>query len=569
MKRCPKCRRDYYDDTLLYCLDDGSALLEGPASVDEPATAILHETAPASEAATKAQIHLTEPADGPPTAFVPAAKKFDKRLILAPVLLAVIIFVGFFGYRYVAQAKQIESVAVMPFVNASGNADVEYLSDGITESLINNLSQLSKLSVKARSSVFRYKGKDVEPQQVASDLKVQAVLNGRVNQHGDNLTISLDLVDGSTGNQIWGEQYSRKMGDLASLQSEIARDVSQKLRARLTGTEETQVAKNQTQNTEAYQLYLQGRYNWNKRTGPTTRKAIEFFQQAVEKDPNYAMAYIGLAESYMLDEDSLEAGERYPTARAAALKALEIDPTLGEPHAALAGIKAVYEHDWPAAEQEYKRAIELSPNYPTAYHWFAEFLSEQGRFDESLPLWNKALELDPFSLAIGTDYGLEYLAFSRRYDQAVDYLKKLIDMDPNYFRTHTYLAGVYEAMGRYDDAVNEREKRAVLEGVDPAEIAKGKRAILEALRSDGAKGYWSKALEFTQQGIKKGDKPSAASMSAIYAQLGERDEAFKWLETACVNKDSELPQIKVDPQWDNIRDDPRFAAIVKRLNLPE
>lgn len=227
----------------------------------------------------------------------------------------------------------IKSIAVMPFVNTTGNADLEYLSDGMTESLINNLSQLSTLSVKARSSVFRYKGKDVEPQQVASDLKVQAVLNGRVTQRGDNVTISLDLVDGTSGNQIWGEQYARTMGDLASLQAEIARDVSQKLRSRLTNTEEPRVVKNQTQNTEAYQLYLQGRYNWNKRTDPTTEKAIEYFQQAVEKDPNYAMAYVGLAESYSIANRPSD--ERASKVKAAALKALEIDPTLGEPHASL------------------------------------------------------------------------------------------------------------------------------------------------------------------------------------------------------------------------------------------
>jgi serine/threonine-protein kinase len=459
----------------------------------------------------------------------------------------------------------IKSIAVMPFVNTSGNADLEYLSDGITESLINNLSQLSTLSVKARSSVFRYKGKDVEPQQVASDLKVQAVLNGRVAQRGDNLTISLDLVDGATGNQIWGEQYSRKMGDLATLQGEIARDVSQKLRFRLTNAEETRIVKNQTQNTEAYQLYLQGRYNWNQRTDPATEKAIQYFQQAIDKDPNYAMAYVGLAESYSISD--LPSGERFLKVRAAALKALEIDPTLGEPHASLGGAKDLYEHDLAGAEREYKRAIELNPNYASAYHWYAEFLAEQGRFDESLTNWKKALELDPFSLAIGTDYALEYLFYHREYDQAINYLNKLIEMDPNYVRTHSYLTTVYETIGRYDDAINETEKRVALQGMKPEEIATGKRMLADALRAGGPKGYWSKLLEFAMQDMKKGEDVPALQFARVYAALGERDEAFKWLEKAFENKETDLAYMKVSPIWDNLRDDPRFADMLRRLGF--
>ena len=574
MKRCPECRRDYYDDSLLYCLDDGAALLEGPASGsgrEEPHTAILHDTSSPNEAATKAQIHTTNMPGFVPEALV-TRKRFPVKLaaLIAAVLL--VLAGGFFGIRYfTANARQINSLAVMPFVNGSGNPDLEYLSDGVTESLINNLSQLPNLSVKARSSVFRYKGKDVEPQQIANDLKVQAVLNGRVTQRGDNMTFSLDLVDGATGDQLWGEQYTRKAGDLAALQSDIARDVSQKLRTRLTGSEETKVVKNQTQNTEAYQLYLQGRYNWNKRTGPTTKKAIEFFQQATEKDPNYALAYVGLAESYLLSDSSIRSDlspdERYPKARAAALKAVELDPTLGEPHATLAGVKDTYERDLPGAEQEYRRAIELSPNYATAYHWYAEFFGEQGRCEESLPIWKKALELDPFSLAIGTDYGLEYLFYCGKHDEAVDYLKKLIDMDPNYHRAHSYLAFVYEEMGLYEDAINEREKKALLDGVDASEIAPVKREFLEAVRSDGAKGYWRKTLEVVQKEIKKGEKVSPAGLASIYTHLGEREEALKWLEKAYEEKETYLIWLKASPEWDPLRDDPLFKDLLRRLKL--
>ncbi len=566
MKRCPECRRDYYDDSLLYCLDDGTALLEGPASGNEPATAILHDTSAPSEAATKAQIHTTNMPGFVPEAAT-ARKAFPIKLVVLIAVVLLLIGGGFFGFRYfTANAKQINSIAVMPFVNASGNADIEYLSDGVTESLINNLSQLSNLSVKARSSVFRYKGKDVEPQQVASELKVQAVLNGRVTQRGDSLTISLDLVDGSTGDQIWGEQYTRKAGDLAALQSEIARDVSQKLRARLSGADQQRVVKNQTQNTEAYQLYLQGRYNWNKRTDATTKKAIEFFKQATEKDPNYAMAYVGLAESYILTDAPIE--EKAPDIVAATTRALDIDPTLGEPHTVLVALHDNYERDYALAEQEHRRAIELSPNYPTAYHWYAEFLMEQRRPDESLANWKKALELDPFSLAIGTDYALEYLANTRQYDQAIDYLNKLVGQDPNYVRTHSYLAVIYETVGRYEDAVNEREKAAVLRGEDPTKIAGGKKQILDALHSGGAKGFWSKALEFTLQGNK--DKPPALDLAVIYTRLGNKDDAFKWLDKAVDEKtDGDVQFVQVSPVWDPLRDDPRYTAILRKLRFIE
>jgi TolB-like protein len=391
MKRCPECRRDYTDETLNYCLDDGAALVDGPASIDESSTAILHSTAQPGEAATRAQIHVTDQTSVMPHAVeVPPRRKnlFTARSIIPVSIVVLAIVGGIIAYRYFAFAfgpSQINSIAVMPFVNAGGSAELEYLSDGIPESLMNHLSQLSGLTVKARSSVFRYKGKEPQPEQVASDLQVQAVLNGRVAQLGDGLVISLELVDGRSGNLIWGEQYSRKLGDLAALQSEIARDVSQKLRVRLTGAEETRVVKNQTQNAEAYQLYLQGRYYWNQRTGQTAQKAIDYFQRAVGKDPAYAMAYVGLAESYVISD--LPPEERYPKIKSAAMKALEIDPTLGEPHAALGSYYDTYARDFPLAEREFRKAIELNPNYVTAYHWMAEmFVEAIDRPDESLAL---------------------------------------------------------------------------------------------------------------------------------------------------------------------------------------
>ncbi len=484
------------------------------------------------------------------------------------------------GYWYFAgrPTKQIESIAVMPFVNESGNADTEYLSDGMTETLINSLSQLPRLSVKARSSVFHYKGKTVNPRTVGSELNVQAILNGRVVQRGDNLLLSLELVDAQTGNQIWGEQYNRKWTELVSLQSEIARDVSNKLRAKLSSTEQQQVAKSYTANPEAYRLYLKGRYHWNKREDKEFIKALEYFQQAIDKDPTYALAYVGLADSYLLgDYGNLSRWEKVSKAKAAAQKALEIDATLGEAHTTLANIKHWDDWNWEEAEKEYKLAIELSPNYATAHHWYAESLSAVGRFDESFAEYKRALELDPLSLAISTDLGLAYY-LSRQYDRAIEHLKKLRETDPNYVRTHFYLARVYEQKGMFEEAISEYEKGFILEGDNPNDVAKDIASLRSSFKVGGAKGYWQKILDRTIEGQERGDfdgkflflrvKQLPFDIARLYAHLGERYEAFRWLEKAYQERNGELAELKVAPEWDNLRSDSRFQDLLRRVGLP-
>ncbi|MEO7659451.1 MAG: hypothetical protein ABIV48_07540, partial [Pyrinomonadaceae bacterium] len=298
MKRCPECGRNYNDDSMMFCLDDGAELLFGPASMDEPATAILHESIPPGEAATRAQIHMTDQTAVLPTGTgepVSKTRGFDKRLIAAPLLAVLIAVGGYFGYRNVGpfRSTQINSIAVMPFVNESGNADVEYLSDGMTETLISSLSNIHNLSVKARSTVFYYKGKETSPKKIGEELKVQAVLLGRVSQRGDDLKLSLELVNTETQDVIWSEQYNRKQSDLVSLQSEIAKTVSDKLRLKLTTTEQERVSKTNTTSSEAQQLYLKGRFHWNKRNTADFQKAREYFQQAIAIDPNYALAHTG------------------------------------------------------------------------------------------------------------------------------------------------------------------------------------------------------------------------------------------------------------------------------------
>src|SRR5437870_341646 len=344
---------------------------------------------------------------------------------VAVLLLAAIAF-GYWFYDHRASSlAQIEAIAVLPFVNASGNAEVEYLSDGMTELLINSLSQLPHLSVKARSSVFRYKGKDIEPQQVGQELKVQAVLNGHVVQRGDQLTLGLELVDVRTGNQLWGKQYNRKVTDLVSLQSEIARDVSEKLRLRLTSTEQQRVTKRGTQNAEAYQAYLKGRYYWSKYPAPGYEKSREYFQQAIDLDPTYALAYGGLADYYGFASavGLLPPNENWPKAEAAANKALAIDDTRAETYNPLAAVKVYYYRDWPAAERDFRRGIELNPNYAEIHLHYAVCLVRFGRGEEALAEIQRAVELEPLGLGANADWG-RILFYMRQYDRAIAQLRK-------------------------------------------------------------------------------------------------------------------------------------------------
>lgn len=339
MKRCPKCNREY-DNTLSFCLDDGAELLYGPALNDDPSTAVLPGATPFADAATRVLRPANDHAALSPSGVDSiAGEGFDKRLLLAPLVLAVIVFGGFVGYRYFSLTREIESIAVMPFANESGNADVEYLSDGMTETLISSLSRLPNLNVKARSSVFRYKGKDTDPRTVAKELNVQAILSGRVTERGDQLTVSLELVDAETEYAIWSQQYTRKKTELVTLQSEIARDVSGKLKTKFPSSDNLRLTKSYTENSEAYQLYLLGRFHWNKRTKIDIHKSIDYFRQAVESDPNYALAYSGLADAYFIlqgYDKTVSPIESHAKAREYGMKALSLDDSLSEAHVSIA-----------------------------------------------------------------------------------------------------------------------------------------------------------------------------------------------------------------------------------------
>ncbi len=570
MKRCPECRRDYYDETLLYCLDDGTPLLEGPGSLpsgDEPRTAILGRTGESGESPTKIQPNSTAEITDPKVSR-PALSR--AKIVALGSLIVIAAMSGVLGYRYFSKpsSKQIESIAVMPFVNDGGSADVDYLSDGMTETLIASLSQLPNLSVKARSSVFRYKGKDTNPHTVGKELGVQAILNGHVVQRGDLLILSLELIDAVTENVIWSQLYNRKQSDLITLQTEIASDVSNKLRTKITGEQKEQLAKKYTDNPEAYKLYLQGRYYWNKRKRDELAKAVQYFEQAIVLDPNYALAYAGIADCYAVEASPVKGPEQDVKLRAAANKAIELDNTLGQPHAALAN---TYwdKHDWQTAEGEYRTAIELAPDYASAHQWYGEMLTRLGHHDEAIAEIRRARDLDPLSLVINSDM-IYILAMARRYDEGIEQARKTIEMDKSWTVAYWHLVEIYQFQGEYERSLDEEENAAENSDLPAEKLSEAKLEVAklrEAFRKSGAEGLWRLRLEFEKKryASKEG---SAKFIAEIYTYLGNKDEAFKWIATA-IDEHEETDLVKVWPSLDPLRDDPRYKDVLKRLNLPE
>ncbi len=614
MKRCPECRRDYSDDTLLYCLEDGNALVQGlvPAP-DGPATAILSEP-PASaggqfvgeptteilseppgsaggqfaESMTRPQIHTTDQtaifahgAEAEPQetlgglserqslsanrAAQPRGKVGSRQWQLAAVgIVALFVVGGFFAYKYLAPAKQIESIAVMPFVNESGNADVEYLSDGMTETLIKSLSELPNLNVKPRSSVFRYKGKDTDLKTIGRELNVEAILNGIVIQRGEQLTLSLELIDIQNDKVLWTESYARKQSDLVSLQSEIAKNVSTKLKSKLSGADEAKVTKTSTVNPEAYQAYLKGRYYWNRRTAENLKKAIEQFKAATDRDPNYALAYAGLADCYVVLNQyaGTPLTETIPQAKAYAERAISIDGQLAEPHTSL-GVVNEQLWQWSEAEPEFKRAIELNPNYATAFHWYAAFLRNTGRTNEAVPLIMRAQEIDPLSSAINSEVAVIYLV-QNNYQAAIETCLKIIELDPAFSNAYQYLGLSYFKVGRNAEALIALEKAVELSKRDGEKLRYlGYGFAIEGKRVQA----YAILKELEEKYVKK--EANGRDVASVYAGLGEKDNAFEWLEKDFQTKAGEFLPMTWEIPFESLRDDPRYKDLLKRMGLPE
>jgi eukaryotic-like serine/threonine-protein kinase len=532
-----------------------SKKMEGFAGADRVGQTENQKTLTAASEA----VEKTYPSQTASDAEIVGTTKSRKLIyIVLPILFLTTIGLLYWFMLRSDAAKPIESIAVLPFANESGNADNDYLSDGITESLINSLSQIPKLNVKARSSVFRYKGSERNARAVGSELNVEAILSGRVTQRGDQLTLSLELIDVNTENVIWSERYNRKQTDLVALQSEIARDVSQKLKTKLTGAEERKLAKNYTQNPDAYQLYLQGRYFWNKQTNKEVEKSLEYFQKAIALDPNYALAYAGIADALSLNVVGATR-ERMAKAYEAALKAVSLDPELAEAHTALGRILAAYDYNFAGAEREMRRAVELNPNYATAHHFLGDLLSVLGRHAEAEVEFRRALELEPLSVPINSIYGSALIS-ARRYDEGIAQLKKTLEMDPNFASAHTRLSIAYHALGRYDESIEERAKFLELNG-DSQTAA--------ATRESLTKGGWRGFLLF----MTGEDRPSNLSfyLQAVFlTALGEKNKAFAALGKSYENREISLMQgLKVDPRLDPLRDDTRYYELLRKVGFPQ
>ncbi len=489
---------------------------------------------------------------------------------LAFVSVIALVAVGVFYVGSGSTRTRISSLAVLPFANASGDPNTEYLSDGITEGIIDRLSGLPNVKVISRASAFRYKKREIEPQKVGRELGVEALVTGRVVQRGDDLSVSAELVDAREDKQLWGEQYSRKVADTASVQQEIATAISGNLRLRLTSEDKTRLAKSSATSPEAYQLYLKGRYLANQTTAEELKKSVEFFQQAIDKDPGYAMAYVGLADSYNFlggGLNYLRPSETLPKAKAAAQKALELDDTLGEAHAALAYTEWFYDWDWPSAEREFRRAIEFNPNSAISHHRYSECLLTRRLFDEAIYELKRAQELDPVSSGGFGGLGHAYLIM-RRYDESISYFQKALDLYPNAAFIRAQLAWSYAAKSMYPQALAEYDKIAepdksvatenqlVADGLGWVYAVSGRRA--DALKI--AKGF--------------GDLSSHAyvdfyQLATIYAGLGEKDEAFRLLEKGYEERSAGMPYLAVDPFWDGMHSDRRYADLLRRMGLPQ
>ena len=503
-------------------------------------------------------------------------KRHKKGLAIALPVVLLLLAAALYPFRVsrrpTAANKALDSVAVLPFTNVGGDPDTEYLSDGITESLINSLSRVSQLRVVPRSTVFRYKGQDSAPEKVARDLNVSAVVTGSVQRRGEVFVVDAELIDVGRQSQLWGDQYSRKLVDILAIQDDISKAIAEHLRIELTGEGRQQLAKHDTENPEAYQLYLRGRYYWNKRTAADVKKGLAYFQQAIDKDPGYALAYAGVADSYAAGNGAfldLSPQEARPRAKAAAMKALGLDNSLAEAHTTLADCLFFYDWDFPKAEEEYRRAIAANPNYPTAHSWYSQYLQAMGRGDEAVAEAKRAEELDPLSLGNSREVG-NALYYSRKYDQAVEQLKKTLLLDPTFIEPHTILAENYQAKRMYREAVSEWQKVFANIGDAPhATSFAGDARFATAAGEVYTKSGYQAFLQEWLRDVLQNHPDDSFDLAQLYAALGRNDEAMNSLEKAYAVRHFGLLFLRVDPAFDSLRSDPRYAELVRKIGFPQ
>lgn len=540
MKRCPTCQRTYSDEALNFCREDGAPLMQdysSPLAAQAPSNNLDQNR---SDAVSTILLRSDDLLGGAlaSSALAPPSRRRSSR-------------------------KVIDSLAVLPLVNAGDDPETEYLSDGITESLINKLARMPKLRVMARSTVFHYKGREIDPRLVGQDLGVRAVLTGRVIHQGDRLFIAAELVNTMDGAHIWGEQYNRPFSDIFEMQEEIAREITDKLRLKLTRNEKKTLSKRNTKNPAAYQLYLKGRYHWNKRTGEGLREGLKFFQQAIELDPDYASAYAGMSDSYTLlvVREELSPEEGFAKAKAAAEMALKIDDALGKAHASMAHV-LLHQWEWEGAEREFNRSFELNSSYPSGHHWYSEYLIATGRLDEAVSEAKQAHELDPLSRIINVNIA-DVLYYARRYDESIKQSRKTIEMDNTFWIAHIVLAKAFLEKGFYDEAIAELHKAA--------KLSEGSTEVMSLHGYAYAVSGNRERAQEVLDGLSKQSERRPVSpfhFARIFAGLNEPDMAFHHLDQAFERLAVPLYTFKVDPRFDNLRSDPRRIDLLRRMNLP-
>ncbi|MBK9214180.1 MAG: tetratricopeptide repeat protein [Chloracidobacterium sp.] len=519
MKRCPECRKDYVDDTLLYCLDDGTSLVQGTVT-DEPATAILSR------------------------AFDPLLEKQTAVFDSAE-----------------SRKRATNSIAVLPFTNVSADADNEYFCDGLSEELLNALARIEDLKVAARTSTFLFKGKDIRLSEIADALNVSKVVEGSVRRAGDRLRINVQLVNAADGYQLWSERYDRDMKDIFDIQDEIAVAVVDALKIKLLGDEKTSMLKHHTQSPEAYEYYLRGLSHFNKWTPTDFEKAVGNFERAIAIDPEYASAFAAMADAYTeLLFFSFSSGDARQKARKAADKALALDASLSEAHNSLALIKMYFDWDYPAAEAEFKRAIALNPGNASVHMWYGWFLALMGRFDESLVQSRRGHELDPLSPPNNNAIGVS-LHWAGQTERAIAQFLDVLEMNPKYPVSQSFLAEAYVQAGDLNSAMETIEETKP-EAMDPQALAVAGYVYARAGKREKAIGILNEFEQRSTQG-----NVSALNFAQIYASLGDDEQAFAWLDKAIEEQAIWLPFLKVDVKFEPLRSDPRYQALLRRVGF--
>ncbi|MFQ5926898.1 MAG: tetratricopeptide repeat protein, partial [Terriglobia bacterium] len=508
-----------------------------------------------------------------PSPQAPAWGRFGQRALplagIVVLTLAAVLFVwnvGGLREQLFGGPPRIESLAVLPLKNLMGAPEQDYFVEGMHEALITELSKVGALRVISRTSVMQYKDTDKPLPQIAEELNVEAVVEGSVLRSGDRVRITAQLVGAVPERHLWAENYDRELRDILALSSEVARAIANEIKITVTPEEETRLASARRVNPAAHEAYLKGRYFWNKATIEGVKKGLAYFEQAIEIDPGYALAYVGVADSYALGGGGffgLRPEEGCARAKAAATKALELDATLAEPHTTLAYCLFFYDWDWLNAEREFKQAIELNPNYAKAHEWYGQYLTAMGRHEEAIAEAKRAQELDPLSLIINTSVGWTFY-FARQYDQAIEQYRKTLEMDPNFVETRFGLRYAYLRKGMYDEAIAEWQREMKLLGRPEEKVA----ALGDTYAESGMRGVWQWRLENLKQAAKR-RYVNPFLLAEIYTLLGEKDRAFEWLEKAYEEHAGFMYEFKEDPTFDPLRSDPRFQALLRRMRFPQ